>query len=135
MEQSIKYIDESLKAHFLSLYCLTVSDSDVDPKELETLYQIGLEYGISKEEIQTIVLSPSSKPLLPNTIEEKVAYLYNLTRIACADGKVMQEEKELICKYVVKFGFPKENATAIVEYFLKNVTEGKIVNDILEELK
>lgn len=135
MEQSIKYIDESLKAHFLSLYCLTVSDSDVDPKELETLYQIGLEYGISKEEIQTIVLSPSSKPLLPNTIEEKVAYLYNLTRIAYADGKVMQEEKELICKYVVKFGFPQENATAIVEYFLKSVTEGKVVNDILEELK
>ena len=101
MEQSIKYIDESLKAHFLSLYCLTVSDSDVDP----------------------------------NTIEEKVAYLYNLTRIACADGKVMQEEKELICKYVVKFGFPQENATTIVEYFLTSVTEGKIVNDILEELK
>lgn len=135
MEQ-LKLVDEGLKAHFLSLYQLTLSDNEVHPKELETLYQIGLEYGISKEEIQAIVLSPTQEVMIaPNTLEEKVAYLYNLTRIANADGKIVDEEKELIGKYVIKFGFPKENASAIVDYFLDSFKQGKTINDLLDELK
>ena len=134
MEQT-KQIDEGLKAHFLSLYCLTVSDNNVHPKELETLYKIGLEYGISKDEIQSIVLQPNNAMVTPNTIEEKVAYLYNLTRIAYADDRIVKEEKELIRKYTIKFGFPEENSTAIVEYFLTSVKKGKSVNEILQELK
>ena len=130
-----KQIDEGLKAHFLSLYCLTVSDNDVHPKELETLYQIGLEYGISKEDIQAIVMEPNNALITPSTIEEKVAYLYNLTRIAYADGKIVNEEKDLIGKYAIKFGFPKENAAAIVDFFLDSVKNCKTINDILEELK
>ena len=134
MEQT-KQIDENLKSHFLSLYCLTVSDNDVHPKELETLYNIGLEYGIPKSEIQSIVLQPNNAKVTPGTIEEKVAYLYNLTRIAYADGKIAKEEKELIKRYSIKFGFPEENSNAIVEYFLTSVKDGKSVNDILQELK
>lgn len=135
MEQ-LKKVDEGLKAHFLSLYQLTLSDNEVHPKELETLYQIGLEYGISKEEIQAIVLSPTQEVMIaPNTLEEKVAYLYNLTRIANADGKIVDEEKELIGKYVIKFGFPQENASAIVDYFLDSFKQGKTINNLLEELK
>lgn len=130
-----KLLNEGLKSHFLSLYCLTVSDNDVHPKELETLYKIGLEYGISKEEIHSIIMQPHNAMITPNTVEEKVAYLYNLTRIAYADGKILKEEKELIGKYAVKFGFPKENENAIVEYFLHSVQEGKTLNDIQQELK
>ena len=134
MEQN-KVIDEGLKSHFLSLYCLTVSDNDVHPDELKTLYQIGLEYGISKEEIQSIVMSPNTALIEPNTIEEKVAYLYNLTRIASADGKIVQEEKDLIGKYAIKFGFPEANALAIVDYFIDSLAKGKTIMDILNELK
>lgn len=132
---STKPIDESLKAHFLSLYGLTIADNNVHPKELETLYQIGLEYGISKEEICSIVISPNSTMVAPNTTEEKIAYLYNLTRIAYADGKIVDEEKELIKKYVEKFGFPAENSTDIVNYFLESVGHGKTLDDIINDLK
>ena len=130
-----KVIDEGLKSHFLSLYCLTVSDNDVHPKELETLYQIGLEYGISKDDILSIVMSPNTALIEPDTLEEKVAYLFNLTRVANADGKIVQEEKDLIGKYAIKFGFPEKNADAIVEFFIARVKEGKTLGDILTELK
>ena len=116
-----KQIDESLKAHFLSLYSLTLADNNVHPKELETLYQIGVEYGISKEEIAAIVISPNSAMISPNTIEEKIAYLYNLTRIAYADGEIVDEEKALIKKYAENFGFPAKNSTEIVNYFIESV--------------
>lgn len=134
MTQS-KQIDENLKAHFLSLYCLTVSDNDVNPKELETLYRIGLEYGISKEDIQAIVLEPNNALVTPDTIEEKVTYLYDLTRIAYADGKIVDEEKKLIGKYAIQFGFPPENTNAIVDFFLDSVKNGKTIHKILDELK
>lgn len=130
-----KVIDEGLKSHFLSLYCLTVSDNDVHPDELKTLYQIGLEYGITKDEIQAIVMSPNTALIEPDTLEEKVAYLYNLTRIAYADGKIVQEEKDLIGKYAIKYGFPEANSAAIVDFFIDSVKNGKKINDILNELK
>lgn len=133
MEQ--KVIDEVLKSHFLSLYCMTVSDSDVSVEELETLYKIGLEYGISRDEIQSIIINPNTATLVPDTLREKIAYLYDLTRIANSDGKIVQEEKDLIGKYVIKYGFPAENSEAIVEFFIEKVKEGISLEEILAEFK
>lgn len=129
------FIDERLKAHFLSLYCLVVSDDNVHPKELEMLYKIGIEYGISENEINAIVLQPNNALVAPNTIEEKVAYLFNLTRIAYADGKIVPEERSLIIKYAIKFGFPEEKSDLLVDYFYEKVKDGKVVEEILNELK
>lgn len=133
MEQ--KKIDEMVKNHFLSLYCLTVADGEVHPKELEMLYQIGREYGISHDDILSVVLEPNDVLVTPSTLEEKVAYLYDLCRMAWADGKIVDEERDLIGKYVIKFGFPPANAEAIMDFFLDCVKTGKTIDDILAELK
>ncbi len=70
----------------------------------------------------------------PDTYEDKIAYLYNLTRIAYADGQIVEEEKELIEKYVVRFGFPQQMAASIVELLIRSIKDGTSWAEILQQL-
>lgn len=128
-------LDDKLKWHFFNLYCMAVSDNDFDPRELQTLYSIGVERGISPETINQVVLTTGIAPAVPESLEEKVAYLYDLTRMAWADGVIEDEEKAMLKKYILRFGFKAENAEGIMKYFLAKVKEGATIENIINELK
>lgn len=127
-------MDDVLKRHFFNLYCLALSDGYLDFKELQTLYDIGVERGITPEQINQWVLTANIAPKVPETLSEKVECLYDLTRMAWADGKIAQEERGIIKKCVIRYGFLEENATGIVEYFIESVKENKSKTDILNEI-
>ena len=128
-------IDESVRWHFFNLYCLALSDLEFNPKEKELLYRIGLEYGITEDTINNIVVTSGLSPVVPETLEEKIHYLYDLTRMAWADGIIEESEKALLRKYILLFGFHDENTEDIMEYFLTSVKEKKTIEQIINEIK
>ena len=129
-------ITENLKAHFLRLYQMAVCDDDFSALELKMLYKCAEERGISSKNLDEILLNPINlKSLVPQTIEEKVDYLYDLTAMIWADGIVSPNEYAAMEKYVIMFGFMEENATAIVDYLIEAVKMGKNKSEILYELK
>ena len=127
-------MDDALRWHFFNLYCLALSDEQFDFSELQTLYSIGVEHGITSEQINQVVLTANITPTIPDTIEGKVECLYDLTRMAWADGKIEPEEREVIKKCVSRYGFIPENADGIVDYFIKSVKENKTKTDIINEI-
>lgn len=127
-------MDDVLKRHFFNLYCLALSDGYLDFKELQALYDIGVEHGITPEQINQLVITANINQKPPETIAEKVECLYDLTRMAWADGKIAQEERNIIKKCVIRYGFLPENAEGIVDYFIENVKENKSKTDILNEI-
>lgn len=127
-------MDDVLKRHFFDLYCLALSDGYLDFKELQTLYDIGVERGITPEQINQVVLTANITPQVPETLSEKVECLYDLNRMAWADGKIAQEERNIIKKCVIRYGFLPENAEGIVDYFIDSVKENKSKTDILNEI-
>lgn len=129
-------ITENLKAHFLRLYQMAICDDDFSALELKMLYKCAEERGISSRNLDEILLNPINlKSLVPQTIEEKVDYLYDLTVMIWADGIVSPNEYSAMQKYVLMFGFLEENVTAIVDYLIEAVKIGKDKNEILYELK
>ncbi|MBO9692424.1 hypothetical protein [Chryseobacterium sp.] len=129
-------ITENLKAHFLRLYQMAICDDDFSALELKMLYKCAEERGISSKNLDEILLNPINlQSLVPQTIEEKVDYLYDLTVMIWADGIVSPDEYSAMQKYVLMFGFLEENATAIVDYLIEAVKIGKNKNEILYELK
>ena len=129
-------IPENLKAHFLRLYQMAICDEDFSPLELKMLYKSAEERGIPAKNLDEILLNPiNSKSLIPETIEEKVEYLYDLTVMIWADGIVSENEYSSLKKYVAMFGFVEENAKDIADYFIEAVKNGKTKNDILNDLK
>ena len=127
-------ISDDLKWHFFSLYRLALSDEEFDFTEKELLYKIGIEHGISPEQINEVVLTSNINPAIPGTTEEKIEYLYDLVRMAWADGKVVSEERDMIEKCVIRYGFLPENASGIVDYFIESVKKNKSKTDILNEI-
>ena len=129
-------ITENLKAHFLRLYQMAICDDDFSALELKMLYKCAEERGISSKNLDEILLNPINiKSLVPQTIEEKVDYLYDLTVMIWADGIVSPNEYSAMEKYVLMFGFLAENVKAIVDYLIEAVKIGKNKTDILYELK
>lgn len=129
-------ITENLKAHFLRLYQMAICDDDFSTLELKMLYKCAEERGISSKNLDEILLNPINlKSLVPQTIEEKVDYLYDLTVMIWADGIVSPNEYSAMQKYVLMFGFLEENVIAIVDYMIEAVKIGKNKSEILYELK
>ena len=133
-KSTVPVMDEVLKRHFFNLYCLALSDGYLDFTELQSLYDIGVEHGITSDQINQLVLTANIAPKVPETIEEKVECLYDLARMAWADGKIEPEERDIIKKCVIRYGFLPENATGIVDYLIESVKENKSKNEILNEI-
>ena len=114
---------------------MALSDTDFDPREAELLYKIGLEHGLNKSVIDEIVVTSGLRPVIPQTLEEKVSYLYDLARMAWADGVIEDEERIVLKKYVLRFGFEVNNADGIVDYLLDSVENGKTLEQLYNEIK
>ncbi|KAA6312002.1 DnaJ-like protein DjlA [termite gut metagenome] len=129
-------MDENHKKLFLELYQMILSDTEVHPKELEMLYQIGKEKGVSKDEIQNAIFSPNSlfsSHSLNN--DEKINYLYNLARMAWADEKLDETEKETLRNTCKRFGFAEEYIVEISEFLFEQAQNRKTIEEVLETIK
>lgn len=128
-------MERKLKSHFLSLYCMIVADQDVSTLELAELYRIGKEhYGLDDKEINLAITSEGPGFYSPERVEDKIKYLYELALIAYADGKIDDEEKLLLKKYTLRFGFLEENVDSIIDFLLNNAKQKSTPDEVLRLL-
>ena len=101
------------------------------------LYHIGKEKGgISEEEIQRAVFSPNIFVLLESlSDDERIEYLYNLSRIAWADGNINDKQKEVLQDASRRLGFAEENVVEISEFLLEQAKEKKSIEEVLQTIK
>lgn len=126
-------LSPTLKAHFLNLYHMAISDSNADMKELELLYQIGEARGISRIEIDELLLAPNQVGFTqPQTVLEKIDCLYDLSLIAWADGSVDPNERKALELFCTRFGFKDENITQICEFLLDEASRNTPKKQILQ---
>ncbi|WP_420571933.1 hypothetical protein [Kordia sp.] len=127
-------ITNELKSHFLRLYQIAFADDEFDILELQMLYKFAEERGISKEQLNHILLNPSHDSSIPESLEKRIEYLYDLALMVWADEKVTDDEYISLKKYCKKFGFVEENISEIVDYLLdcarKNVSKEEIIKAI-----
>ncbi|GAK96922.1 hypothetical protein JCM19294_1231 [Nonlabens tegetincola] len=127
-------ITNELKGHFLRLYQMAFTDDSFDKLELEMLYRFASDRGLTKKQLDGILLNPSTDISIPESIETRVEYLYDLAVMIWADGKVDEDEYIALKKYCRKFGFLDENIEALADYLLesahKRVSKEEIINSI-----
>jgi len=126
-------MEENLKGHFLNLYHMALADDHIESSELEMLYKIGDENGISKNEIESVLLQPDSvKYIVPELVLEKIESLFDFARIACADGNIDGNETALMHFFTKKFGFQEENIPTIVQFLLDEALKGTSKENIFQ---
>lgn len=129
-------INKKSKMHFLDLYCMIMADGIVHPKELETLYRIGIEtYGLTREEITSSVVSTGKTMVIPELPEERIGILYEMALIAWADGEIEDTERSLLRRYTLLYGVEDAKADDLVNYLLAKAKENVKEEDLINELK
>lgn len=123
------------KMHFLDLYCMVLADGVVHPKELETLYRIGIEtYGLTREEIVKSVLSAGKVRVIPELPERRIGLLYEMALLAWADGELEESERALLRRYALLYGVEDDKVSELVEYLLGRAKENVSEEEIIKEL-
>lgn len=127
-------INTELKSHFLRLYQMAFSDDNFDILELKMLYRFAEERGLSEAQLNEILLHPSHESTIPESLEMRVEYLYDLAVMIWADKKVTDDEYITLKKYCKKFEFLDENITDLADYLLecakKKINKEEIIKAI-----
>ncbi|GAA3776374.1 hypothetical protein [Flavobacterium ginsengiterrae] len=124
-----------LKSHFLRLYQMALSDDQFDVLELQMLYHFADERGIPKEELDKLFQNPvNTEFIVPESLNTKIEYLYDLTRIIWADGKITDDELNMLRKYCRKFDFVEENINDLSDYLIgcvqRNIGKEEIISQL-----
>lgn len=133
MEEII--ITAELKSHFLRLYQIALSDDNFSHLEMQLLYKFAEERAVSKIELDTILTAHSGDVIIPETLENKIEYLYDFALMIWADHIVSKDEEIALKKYIKNFGFLDENVDDLSEYLLDSAKQDKSKTEILKELK
>jgi uncharacterized tellurite resistance protein B-like protein len=129
-------LTDELKSHFLNLYSLAQADTQVDTTELEQLFKIGEGHGVTKKEIEDLILNRNNiKIIPPKDTLTKVEFLYDFSKIILADGVVDDREKEMLKKFCINFGFEDQNIPIIMEYLIEEAKKGTDKKTIIEQVK
>ncbi|WP_299897165.1 hypothetical protein [uncultured Aquimarina sp.] len=129
-------VSAELKSHFLRLYKMAISDDSFGVPELQMLYHFAEERGIQKEELEKLLLNPiSHESIIPDSLDERIEYLYDLSRMIWADEKITEDEITTLKKYCRKFQFLEENIEELSEYLLDCVQKGISKEEIIEQIK
>lgn len=124
-----------LKSHFLRLYQMALTDDNFNALELQMLYHFADERGVPKEELEKLFVNPVSyEPDLPEDLNTRIEYLYDLTRIIWADEKVTVDEMNTLKKYCKKFEFLDENIDDLADYLIDCVQKGIGKQEIINQL-
>ena len=122
---------EGKQLQFLELYRMVMADGIAHPKEMETLYRIGIEeYGLTNEQISQTITLESSSTIIPEDPKDRIKLLYELAIIAWADGVIEESERNLLRRYAVLFGIKEQSADAFIDFLLKKVQENVSEKDI-----
>ncbi len=128
-------ISENLKSHFLRLYTMAFTDDNFHPLELKMLYSFANDRGVPKKKLDELLLNPiGATAKIPEEINEKITYLYQLCEMIWADGQVDENERSTLLKYIKLFGFKDENINELSEYLLSAVEEKVSLDQILKDL-
>lgn len=127
-------ISTELKSHFLRLYQMAFSDDNFDILEMKMLYKFAEERGLTQAQLNDILLNPSHDTSIPDSLEKRVEYLYDLAVMIWADQVVTEDEYITLKKYCKKFEFLDENINDLADYLLdcakKNISKQEIINTI-----
>ncbi|WP_339919590.1 hypothetical protein [uncultured Flavobacterium sp.] len=114
---------------------MALTDDNFDILELQMLYHLAEERGIPREELDKLFLNPVNQEAdIPEDLNIRIEYLYDLTRIMWADRKITDDELNTLKKYCKKFEFLDENIDELSSYLIDCVQKGIDKKEIINQL-
>ena len=128
-------METSKQMQFLELYRMVMVDGIAHPKEMETLYRIGLEkYGLTNEIIGKTISLGGSSTIIPKLLEERIQILYEMALIAWADGIIEESEQNLLRRYALMYGIKEERIENLINFLFSKARENANEDEVIKSL-
>ncbi|WP_241652389.1 hypothetical protein [Leeuwenhoekiella aequorea] len=99
---------------------MAFADDNFNVLEMQMLYKFAEERGFTKDQLNEVLLNPSHNSAIPESLDVRVEYLYDLAVMIWADNKVTEDEYITLKKYCRRFEFLDENITELADYLLES---------------
>ena len=125
-----------INCHFLNLFSLAISDALVTPEEIELLYKIGTEKGVSKDDIDFLIDNPHKvKFVKPVSIDDTIEQLFDFCRMILADQRVDVREIMFFKSLATHFDITEIQAEKILEIFVDGLKLGEEKSSLIAKVK
>ena len=122
--------------YFTNLFQVALADNHIAPEELNFLYDLGIERGFSKEQIDEIIANPHKTRFeKPHSMLDAIEQLYDIVQMVLKDGKVHIQEVELCKSFAKRFDFKEAIIDQLIETLIEQVRAGAAKEDLINEIK
>lgn len=122
-------------SHIRNLIALACSDDKFDEAEGEAIYQIGIQSGLTEEEINRIFTRPDSiKFYKPESDLERIEQLYDMVLVMMVDGEIHDNEIHICKSIAVMLGFDPEIIGTMVFHVIEGIKNNTAPDVFISEL-
>ena len=112
------------KSHLKNLVALAKADGHFHDQEKEFLFKMGIKYQLKPKQVEKILESEEPVELMmPDTLHQKIALLYDTVGMMMADGVIDEREMVFCRKMFRKFGFKDELIHDMIEQARRNALD------------
>lgn len=122
-------------SHIRNLVALACSDGSFDRVEMDLIFNIGLNAGLSPDELNRIFERPNSINFYPpESYRERIEQLYDMVMVMMVDGELHENEIAFCKLTAVKLGFRHQIIDKIVHNTIEMIVEGIATEIALDRL-
>jgi len=104
-------------SHVKNLLSVALADEKFHKEELKFIYQWGERYDLIPDQMDQILKEVDGyHPIIPNSADQRLGQLLDLTRIMLIDGSVDSREFEFCEKVASGYGYHKEIIKLLLDY-------------------
>ena len=114
------------KSHFKNMIALAMIDGDFDENESDFLAQRGMDWGLSRKDVESVLKKPQKVQfVVPDDPDKCIAQLYDLIIMMLADGVIQQDEMDFVQTLAAKMGFRPSDVPRMLEGIIEQAREDK----------
>ncbi|NOR29205.1 MAG: TerB family tellurite resistance protein [Lutibacter sp.] len=123
-------------AHFASIVRLALADNVITEGEEKLLKRVAKRFHILEDKYNEIIDNANSYSLsTPHDYNERIEYLYDLTKMVYADGNASEEEASVLRKICVGLGFPLDNIEKVSNEAIHLILNNNDLEDFNKAIK
>lgn len=124
------------KEHFIHLIQVANADGKIDDAELQLLHRMGGNLGLTKPEIDDLlVTSKQSAYIPPYELSKRFEQLYDVIRMVFADGRIDDNEMKIASSLAIKSGFEGDDLPVLLSVLIEGIKNGEDEEDLFARFK
>lgn len=122
-------------SHIKNLLALACADGHLTKDEVSLIFRIGVNAGLTPEELNRILERPDSvKFCPPETYKERIEQLYDMVMVMMVDGEISEREVAFCKMIAMELGFSHQIIDQMVRDLIEMVVRGVALEVALQRL-